>query len=88
MDHDEGNAGEATFAAPRSGAVLVAALTLGGLAFSLLQVDGRARPSGDRPGPFRIAGRPGWIVTGYLLGGRDATPIAGRMGDLWEAARS
>ncbi len=83
MDHDEGNAGEATFAAPRSGAVLVAALTLGGLAFSLLQsMVAPALPATGRDLSASQAGL-GWIVTGYLLAAAAATPIAGRMGDLW-----
>jgi EmrB/QacA subfamily drug resistance transporter len=83
VDHDEGNADEATFAAPRRDAVLVAVLALGGLAFSVLQ--SMVAPVLPAIGHDLHASQTslGWIVTGYLLAAAAATPIAGRMGDLW-----
>jgi MFS family permease len=82
-----GRAGAAAGGVHISGAALVAVLALGGLAFSLLQSmiapalpvighDLRASP-----------GSTGWLVTGYLLAAAVATPIAGRMGDLWGRRR-
>ncbi|HUB40422.1 MAG TPA: MFS transporter [Streptosporangiaceae bacterium] len=64
-------------------AVLVTVLALGGLAFSLLQsMVAPALPpiSHDLHAPPASAG---WIVTSYLVAAAVATPIAGRMGDLW-----
>jgi MFS family permease len=83
VDHDEGNAGEATFAAAGNGAMLVAVLALGGLAFSVLQ--SMVAPALPAIGRDLRASQTslGWIVTGYLLAAAAATPIAGRMGDLW-----
>src|SRR5882757_3624544 len=83
VDHDEGDAGEATFAAPGTGALLVAVLSLSGLAFSLLQ--SMVAPALPAIGHDLHASPTslGWIVTGYLLAAAAATPIAGRMGDLW-----
>jgi MFS family permease len=83
VDQDEGNGGEATFAAPSPGAVLVAILALGGLAFSVLQ--SMVAPALPTIGRNLQASQTslGWIVTGYLLAAAAATPIAGRMGDLW-----
>jgi MFS family permease len=83
VDHDEEHAGEAPLAAPGHGTVLVAVLALGGLAFSVLQsMVAPALPAIGhdlRASPTSL----GWIVTGYLLAAAAATPIAGRMGDLW-----
>ena len=96
--HDEGNAVAPALAAPRSGTALgsdtassgtalVAVLALGGLAFSLLQ--SMVAPALPEIGHDLRASQAGlgWIVTGYLVAAAAATPIAGRMGDLWGRRR-
>jgi MFS family permease len=73
--------------APGNSAVLIFVLALGGLAFSVLQsMVAPALPAighalGSSPAST------GWIVTAYLLAAAVATPIAGRMGDLWGRRR-
>ncbi|MFD3585403.1 MFS transporter [Streptomyces sp. NPDC058683] len=66
---------------------IFAVLASAGIAFSVLQsMVAPALTTMGRDLAASPAGT-GWIVTGYLLSAAVATPIAGRMGDLWGKRR-
>jgi MFS family permease len=83
----QGHAAAGTGTARANGTVLVTVLALGGLAFSVLQ--SMVAPALPVIGHHLRASpaSTGWIVTSYLLTAAVATPIAGRMGDLWGRRR-